>query len=544
MALVLPASGSAEAVRPTLGSLLGKLCGDAALFALGISIARVVELASTDDQGAASLSYFVLADVALTQKILRVANTPAYRTANGGAVTTISRAIALLGFENVKVVALAMLLVDTLASSRHADSVRAELELALCASLVGRAMARRSPYQGAEEVAIAALFKNIAPLLIASQEHARYQEIAALRAQGQTTAQAAHEVLGCSYDTLATAVLREWKIPEAIVRAQSPLSAAAPKPAPNRAEWMRQVTAFSLDTARLLAGQADAAGSAATPAAQVAQVAQRYATALGLDEQQVHDLCETVRQEVAALLEGLNLAPALVPATVIATPAPAQAPTLAPTPTLTPVPAPAAGPGAVAGLPDALRGAAMQGGTDSAAFPSGKPANAREVLLAGLQQAVLLRAGGPAKVGALINLVLETLCRGMGFRFAVLCLKDVASGQFRARMAYGEALAPRQAGFVFPLAPSEDLFHLAMRNDADLMIADAGAANIAQLLPAWHRSLLPDTRSLMVLPLVLHAGPVGLFYADRGTTAPEGVPPDETALIRALKEQVLQALGR
>jgi hypothetical protein len=35
---------------------------------------------------------------------------------------------------------------------------------------------------------------------------------------------------------------------------------------------------------------------------------------------------------------------------------------------------------------------------------------------------------------------------------------------------------------------------------------------------------------------------LGLFYADRVHPAPEGVPPDETQLIKALKAQVLLAL--
>ena len=56
-----------------------------------------------------------------------------------------------------------MLLVDALASSEHAYSVRVELEASLCASLVGREMARHSFYQGAEEASIGALFKNLGP---------------------------------------------------------------------------------------------------------------------------------------------------------------------------------------------------------------------------------------------------------------------------------------------------------------------------------------------------------------------------------------------
>jgi hypothetical protein len=46
-----------------------------------------------------------------------------------------------------------------------------------------------------------------------------------------------------------------------------------------------------------------------------------------------------------------------------------------------------------------------------------------------------------------------------------------------------------------------------------------------------------------VLPLVVGKAQPGFFYADRAVTAPEGVAPDETAMIRALKRQVLAALA-
>jgi GAF domain-containing protein len=140
-------------------------------------------------------------------------------------------------------------------------------------------------------------------------------------------------------------------------------------------------------------------------------------------------------------------------------------------------------------------------------------------------------------------LVLETLYSSLGFRFATVCLKDVQLGQFRARIAIGESNVERQKGFAFPVEAARDLFHLSMENDADLMISDAIVPKIRDLLPVWHRTLLPDARSFIVLPLVVQKRPLGLFYADRALPAPEGVPADETALIKTLKGQVLGALN-
>ena len=497
--------------------LLNKVCGDEDMFALGSSVGRVVQMASSDDQGTHDLAYYVLSDVALTQRILRLANTVKYRTAAGSSVTTISRAIALLGFDNVKTTALAMLLVDALASSAHAHSVRVELEASLCASLVGREMARHSFYQGAEEASIGALFKNLGPLLVASHAHERYREIKALAAGGKhTPVQAAQMILGCSYDALSEAVLGEWKIPDVILRAQRALPDGVLKVAVNRGEWMRQVASFSLEVARMLAHGAEPAG---TPQAQA--LLARYGGALNLKAAQLDELFATVGREMISLLESMNMEP--VP----------------------PEPPAAEGKdGAEGGLPDVLLLAALGAGEEEqGSHPSGKPKNAHALLLAGVQDVTQMRASGQGRVNDVVRAVLETLYTAMGFRFATVVLKDPKAGQYRARITFGASDASQEAGFAFPLASSRDLFHLAMENDADLMIADATSPRIRDLLPAWHKALLPDARSFIVLPLVVGKAKLGLFYADRPLPAPEGVPPDETALIKALKGQVLAALS-
>ncbi len=494
--------------RRVRDSLLQKVCGDDEMFALGCSIGRVVQMADADDKGLHALAYYVLSDVALTQRILRLSNTVTYRVRSGAPVTTVSRAISLLGFNNVKTVALAMLLVDALDNNKHTQSVRTELELALCASLVGREMARYSAFQGAEEGSIGALFKNLGALLVATHEHPRYREIQELIESGQqTVAQASQMILGCNFDSLSEAVLQEWKIPDSIIRSLPSLPPGQLKPANNRNEWVRQVANFSADAAKILSSpkHPDHIG-------QVRELRTRYGGALNIDAEQIADLFENVQKEMANLLQTMNMVEA----------------------------AEAEDDGAA--LPDVLALATMgwqQGPAGGGSFPSGKPLNARVLLLAGVQDVTQIRAKG--SLNALILAVLETLAQSLGFRFATLCLKDERTGEYRSRASFGEDHPRRQEGFRFPVKGPHDLFYLAMANNADLMISDATTPKIRDLLPGWHRRLLPDTRSFIVLPLVMDDKPLGFFYCDRVHRAPEGVAPDETSLIKVLKGQVLAA---
>ncbi|HEY1042252.1 MAG TPA: HDOD domain-containing protein [Telluria sp.] len=500
--------------RRVRSALLKKVNGDDEMFALGSSIARVIQMASSDDQGTQELAYYVLSDVALTQRILRLSNTAQYRRRAGTPVTTVSRAISLLGFDNVKTTALAMLLVDALANSAHANSVRIELEAALCASLVGREMARNSSYQGAEEASISALFKNLGSLLVASHEHERYREINLIMADGKhTLGQASQMILGCSYDALTEAVLSEWKIPDQIVRSLVAPGAGALKPAANRAEWMRQVAAFSHDVARLM-------GKSANPAASngAREMLARYGAALNLKPEPLAELFAVVQDEMNAMLQSMNME---------------RQPRVAEQPE------------DHGSLPDFLQLATMDSAPQAnpGAYPSGKPKNAHDLLLACVQDVTQLRASGKCTANDVILAVLEGLYRSLGFRFATVVLRDARNMQYRARVSFGERHAQVQPEFVFPLQPTRDIFHLSMENDADLTIADAFTQKMRELLPAWYRKLRPEARSFVVLPLVVAGVRIGLFYADRDTTAPEGISPDEAALVKALKTQVIAALS-
>lgn len=540
--------------RKVREGLLKKCAGTKEMMSLGASITSVSNMASSDDKGLFDLAKYVLSDVGLTQRLLRMANGSGYRTTSGESVNTISRAISLVGFDRVKSSALSMLLVEKLGGDGHSHAVTTELDLAVCASMVGREMGKRSKYPGAEAVMITSLFKNLGPLMIASHEPERYREIAALIASGEhAPAQASQMILGAPFDALSDAILKEWKMPTPIRRALDPLpEGLIPNPT-SKEEWMRLVSEFSQEAAKVLSDGSDPNGSR-----EANDLLGRYGGPLKVDSTVLSKIFTSVREQLGEISRASNLKAVRV----VEAPAPSpedlalltgmgdtteagQETLVSVTEVVTTEPPLAAPPKQLVNLPDALHGAAMnvEVATPPTFHPSGKPTNARDLLLAGVQAATQLRASGTFQLDELVKLVLETLYSSMGFRFAVAVLKDAKVGQYRGRIAVGEEADKRKTGFAFSIEPERDLFNLAMENDADLMISDATTPKIAELLPAWHRKLLPDTRSFIVLPLVVNDMQAGLFYADRTVDAPEGVPADETSLIKALKNQLLAAMG-
>ncbi len=502
--------------------LLEKIKEDKSLPTLGTAIAKVVEITSSGEDSVSSLAHFILSDVGLTQKILRLSNTIHYRTAAGVPVTTISRAIFLLGFNAVKTSAMAMLLVDCFVDKKQAQSVRKELVHALCASIMAREISQQSKYPDAEEVAVAALFKNIGRVLVASFDHDLYQQIQIKQASESVSShEAVSSLLGCSYERLSDVVLQGWQIPDSIIQALTPVHGGELKKAAHRSEWLKQVASFSDSLAELVvSGHPQQA--AKNMGLAYAPLMKKFGKALEIDQEQLEQILVKVESETRQLANSMDLVMPLGDFGAAR---------------------------AEASATDALSEFMLESfdadeELEIKRYPSGKPINARDLLLAGVQDVTQMLASDHSKLSDMILLVLETLYSAMGFRFATACLRDAQNARYMARVSIGENYEARQKGFVFPSKEENTIFHLAMSNNADLVISDAMVPKIQNLLPQWHKSLLPDARSFIVLPLVVQQKTLGFFYADRAVTADEGVPPDETALIKTLKSQLVAAMVR
>lgn len=488
---------------------------------LGIAISKVIEITSSGEDSIADLTHFILSDVALTQRVLRLSNTVTYRTASGMAVTTISRAIFLLGFDTIKANALASLLVDGFKNQQQALAVRKELVLALCASVAAREVAKHSHHIAHEEATVAALFKNLGRILVASFDHRLYDQIQTKNAI--PTDDTCVQLLGCSYERLGAQVLHDWKIPDTIIHAIQAVNGEQKK-SKVQADWLRQVSSFATAIAHHIVTP-DNQASEAQLAQQCSSLLQQFGSALDIDKAQFQHILKQIDAEVRQLAITLDVplhdqhpADTTAQNTQQANDDFCKEFGLAPT--------------------------ASEAIQVLARYPSGKPVNARDLLLAGIQDATQMLTSPHLKLNDLLLLVLETLYGAMGFNFATVCLRDQQEGKYLARLSVGENYQERQRNFQLPITSDDTLFVLAMNNNADLIIADAHNPKIQNMLPNWHKLHHSSCRSFIVLPLVIEKRNLGFFYADRPHTAQEGIPSDETALIKTLKGQLLSAMLR
>ncbi|MCE7914680.1 MAG: HDOD domain-containing protein [Nitrosomonas sp. PRO4] len=476
---------------------------------LGSSLSNIVQLSSSEEQSTNELTNLILADVALTQKIIRLANSVTFRGTSNQIVTNISRAIQLLGLNTIKACALGMILVDKM-PGKHTQYVKKELMFSLTASLIGRQLAKRSSFPNAEEVAIAALFRNMGRLLLAAFDHNLYRETMELvKQRTHSPTQASLKTIGCSFDTLTEIAMQKWLIPEFIINAMKLLSPKTLTPPKNRQDWMRQATEFSESSAHLICNPEESKEQSIDQT-----LIKRFGNALNIDQEKLDKLIVRASEEMRVFSSYVNLQPSADKKT----------------------------------KSDESTGendndSIIEHSNSSATcHASGKPYNAIDQLMAGMSEINTFKATENYKANELLSLVLKILYQSLGFNFATICLKDIKTHQYRARQSLGNNHAHLQRHFAFSDTTS-DLFSLSIKKNTDLSISDTNVTKVKSMLPNWHLQLLPHTQSFVILPLVVNNKAIGVYYFDRQHTAPEGISPEEMKIIKILKNQALAALN-
>ena len=182
--------------------------------AAGVVIQRLREVVSRDDCTALDIAKVILNDPGLSSKILRLVNSAFYRQ-RSNPVSTITRAVILLGFQAIRDLTAGLLLIEEFArQGRSSQYVREGVCRALLAAMVAQSLAPKVGVPASEEAYLLGLFANVGNLWLAAFypdefESARNQ--AREKNVGLDHAVARH--IGIGPQEIAAAVLDHWNFP-------------------------------------------------------------------------------------------------------------------------------------------------------------------------------------------------------------------------------------------------------------------------------------------------------------------------------------------
>jgi len=517
-----------------LERLLSKLQSKGDLPALGSTVSKAVLGSYSETEGLQTMAHNILADVSLTQRVLRIANSSAYRRPDAPPYTLVSKAVMVIGRSNVRAIALAAALLEGIKNKEQVAYLKMEFAKSFLASVMAREMAKFKPSANAEALSIAALFKNLGRLVMASHDFELYKAIRDLaEAKNIDERAAATQLLGTGFDSLGEAMMREWHLPESIISATQPVAPGPGDKGKPADEWMRGAVTLSSEAARALTEPADPARERA-----FSKMLHDYGATVSVNRLQLDTLLATAGRECLDLAHGLGL-PVLV---ADAKAEEAEAAFVA------------AAAGAMVGSlpPDAvLKNAAdsetaprkAEAASDTAAAgDSASKQKSHAILLAGVQEATQTLLHENATLRDVVTLVLEALYRGLSYDRVLVCLKNARKNIYETRAALGANQARLMAEFQLPCTSGTDLFSVALSKNVDVQISNSKEPGIWSRLPSWHQALLPDTRSFVLLPLVLNGKILGLLYCDRDRVDEHPITKEELDLVKMLQNQVLLAV--
>ncbi|MES2683717.1 MAG: HDOD domain-containing protein [Pseudomonadota bacterium] len=501
----------------TLDFLLLRISHKTDFPAMSASIATINQLASSERSNAATLASAILKDLALTNKILRIANSAYYNRNGGGRISTVSRAIVILGFETVRHLAISLMLFEHIQDKQQAHLLKDEFLRANLRALLARSLSIGFAPRLEEQAFICGLFHGLGRLLV---QYYFQDEAAMLRrlvvSESCSEDAAAFRVLGISLSDLGMGIARSWGFPEMLIQSMKSLGAGR-VPAPNQEEdGLHQVAVCAEELGRILECSLPEKRASA-----IAALLDRY-RGLSLSSALIQQATIEATEGLRELVQVLHIPPksALLAALL---PQQARQPTQsASTSTL---------PGLILEEPE------------QAESDAGTAVNAEISLGIGIQdisQALVDELMKPADILAAIA---EVIYRALAAHRVVICLRE-GSTHMRGRYGVGEDIQTAITQLRFALG-GRDLFNLVLAKDVDVLVSDTAEEKIRQHLPDWYRQRFA-AQSFIALPLKVQGQAIGMIYAD--SLQVKGLNPSPAALtqLRTLRNQALMAirLGR
>ncbi|MEW5889555.1 MAG: HDOD domain-containing protein [Pseudomonadota bacterium] len=513
--------------RSTLDFLLRRMRVKSDFPALSESISAINKITGSEKESVTRLSNTVLKDFALTNKILRLVNSAFYRQAGGGKISTISRAVIVLGFNAIRNIAVTLLLFEHLQDKANAAQLKEEFLRATLAGCVGRDVGARLGLREAEEAFVCAMFHNLGRLLCQyyfPEEAEEIRKVMQVKGSGEDVASA--QVLGLSFEDLGLGVARIWGFPEIILASLRRLPPGGVRKPANAEGRLCVISALSNELCGVVADVPPEERGRA-----LRKVAQRFGSGVPLDERQLQAVVErsaTELKELAAVVH-LDLKKSAMGKRLRAwSQAVGEAADTTPEGSI---------PGTVLEEAPPASGTAEEGGEGAAGRP---PEDATAVLAAGIQDIsnALLE---DFTLNDILRIVLETMYRAMGFTRVLLCLKDARSDSMNGRFGFGPDINDVAPKLRFPLAYVPDVFHIALHKGVDILISDTDDPKIVERIPDWYRRSVA-ARTFVVFPLKIKDRPLAMIYADKERAGDIVISEEELRLLRTLRNQAVLAM--
>ncbi|HEY8102444.1 MAG TPA: HDOD domain-containing protein [Burkholderiaceae bacterium] len=438
-----------------IAKLIKRMDSEPGFAGLGASVQVISSLDDDDDGGPRNLTSLILRDAALTSRLLRLANGSSRGTRN---VSTIDQAIAILGFNTVRSVALSLALLDSLSNKPQSSQLHAEIVAAyFCGTLAASITRHNGSRYNSQEAQVCGLMQNLGRMMATYHLYEDIERSHTFAAEKNLTEEAAvAQVLGIRFDDIGTRIAEHWNLPDVL---QQSLAAKAgkvpPRAASNAVGWHQMCALFSRCVTDAMFRSPESAEKI-----EINQSIAFFRQALQLKEDETHEWIEKALEETGTLLAELAF------------------------------------PCDIEQARSRLRKASER---------VMDVLSSNDSLLKGDAK------GDGKKPVEVVQQVIRQVHDAFGFDLTLLCLPNGASGLV-AIAGVGRNANQTVARFRCQGA-QPDIFRLLMAKKVDLYVADIDAPSYAKYIPDWYREQV-GASSFLIMSLVRDGQYLGMLYGD------------------------------
>ncbi len=452
----------------------------------------------------AQLAGVILKDFSLTNKLLKLVNSAFYGNF-AGSITTISKAVMVLGFKQVSLAASSLMLFDHLQNKTQSDELKDAAVSSFMSGLVARDLAGKMGAKSLEESFICAMLNNLGRYLVIyylpDESHAIKSMIAR---KGESERTASRSVLGMHYEEIGMAVLKAWNFPSKIVGSLIRLPEGKIDKPGSDEEILQCLSGYSNELCDVIRSSRGNDRILALKA-----LSSRFQKVVAVSETQLSKMLNTAKEQMEAFSDVLDIdigkCEFLKRLSMDSE-------------SETDKGAGQSADRSAGQSTDLSAGVKHAKAVDSGNLHQDKTARSQEahldVLISGIQE-ITNALLSDYRLNDMMFMILETMYRGFEFNHVIFCMMEMNRTGMLARHAFGADIegVTEKFGFKISNVPT-DIFNMALSQQRDIIVEDAKAPNIIRLIPAWYQQAF-SAPAFVIYPIIIKDTPFGLFYADK-----------------------------
>lgn len=445
---------------------------------------------------ASELANVILKDYSLTNKLLKLVNSAFYGQFSGK-ITTVSRAVVVLGFERIRTAAASLMLFEHLQNKAQTAELKDAAVSSFMSGLIARNIAENIKMRATEEAFICAMLHNLGKHLVIFYFPEEYSAIKDRMKQNEINEGAASRaVLGISFEEVGIEVLKAWNFPDVIVSSMYRLPAGTVETPKSEEDILRGVANLSNELCEIVK-------NAQGPAREKAflEIVKRFQKCVPISVKEISGLLKSAREQIEKYSDvlNINLHESEFLQRLIVEPQEGEKDKISLQDS---------------GFPEASKDRqTAQEDMSLKEIPDGITEEHLQVLINGIQEItnVLLEN---YDLNDVMFIILETMYRGFGFNRVIFCMLDRSRSEMSSRFGFGKDIQEVLRNFSFKPSQSADVFSSAVLEGKDFLIGDCDASEVSEQIPQWYRKAIAAP-AFVLYPLTLKNVSLGLFYADR-----------------------------